>query len=142
MRALLDTCVIIDGLQTREPFCKAAQAVFLAAANNQFAGCITAKAATDVYYLMRRHTHDEAAARAVLGKLFALFDVLDAAGSDCRRAIPSAMPDYENAVMAETALRAEVSCIITRNLGDYRRSPLPVFAPEEFLKRLKSLTDR
>ena len=42
MRALLDTCVIIDALQSREPFCKSAQTIFLAAANNQFIGCITA----------------------------------------------------------------------------------------------------
>ncbi len=138
MRALLDTCVVIDGLQSREPFCKAAQDIFLSAANNRFIGCITAKAATDIYYLMHRYTHDEKASRAVLGKLFTLFDVLDTAGTDCRRAIPSGIPDYEDAVMVEAALRAEVDCIVTRNLEDYRQSPIPVFSPEEFLKKLEA----
>ena len=141
MRALLDTCIVIDGLQNREPFCKAAQNIFLSAANNQFIGCITAKAATDIYYLMHRYTHDEKASRAVLGKLFTLFDVLDTAGTDCRHAIPSSIPDYEDAVMAETAVRAEADCIVTRNLGDYRQTSIPVFSPEEFLKKIETVIE-
>lgn len=141
MRVLLDTCIVIDGLQNREPFCKAAQTIFLAAANNQFVGCITAKAATDIYYLMHRYTHDEKASRAVLGKLFTLFDVLDTAGTDCRHAIPSAIPDYEDAVMAETASRTETDCIVTRNLVDCQQSPVPVFSPEEFLKKLETVAE-
>ena len=139
MRALLDTCVVIDGLQSREPFCKAAQELFLAAANNRFIGCITAKAATDIYYLMHRYTHDEKVSRAMLGKLFTLFDVLDTAGADCRHAIPSAISDYEDAVMTETAVRTEADCIVTRNLDDYRHSPVPVFAPDDFLKKLEAI---
>lgn len=137
MRALLDTCVIIDGLQSREPFCKAAQDIFLAAAGNKFVGCITAKSATDIYYLMHHYTHDEKTSRAVLGKLFTLFDVCDTAGMDCRRAVPSAISDYEDAVMIETAARIETDCIVTRNLRDYRNSPVPVYAPQEFLKKLE-----
>lgn len=36
MRVLIDTCIIIDVLQSREPFCKEAQELFLAVANKQF----------------------------------------------------------------------------------------------------------
>ena len=28
MRAVIDTCVIVDALQSREPFCKDAQSIF------------------------------------------------------------------------------------------------------------------
>ena len=115
MRALLDTCVIIDAMQNREPFCKDAQELFLAAANNLFVGCITAKASTDIYYLMHRHTHSDKTSRDVLNKLFTLFEVADTAGIDCRRAIPSPVSDFEDAVMIETAARTEVDCIVTRN---------------------------
>ena len=59
MRALLDTCIIIDALQSREPFSNDAQTIFLLAANQQFVGCITAKSSTDVYYLMHRYTHND-----------------------------------------------------------------------------------
>lgn len=137
MRVLIDTCVIIDALQNREPFAKNAQAVFLAAANNQYAGCITAKASTDIYYLMHRYTHDDKASREVLNKLFSLFDVLDTSGMDCRRAIPSPISDFEDAVMTETAARSEVDCIVTRNIHDYIKSEVQVYTPEQFLKNLE-----
>ncbi len=139
MRALIDTCIIIDGLQSREPFCKSAQTIFLASAGNQFIGCITAKAATDIYYLTHHYTHDDKTSRSILGKLFTIFDVLDTAGMDCRHAIPSAISDYEDAVMVETAIRTEIDCIVTRNIHDYQKSPIPVYTPEDFLKKLESL---
>ena len=33
MRVLIDTCIVIDALQSREPFCVAAQKIFIAAAS-------------------------------------------------------------------------------------------------------------
>ena len=136
MRALLDTCVIIDAMQNREPFCKDAQELFLAAANNLFVGCITAKASTDIYYLMHRHTHSDKASREVLNKLFSLFEVADTAGIDCRRAIPSPVSDFEDAVMIETAARTEVDYIVTRNEQDFVKSTVPVLSPKDFLSKL------
>jgi predicted nucleic acid-binding protein len=130
---LLDTCVLVDALQDRQPFAKDAQELFLAAANHRFVGCTTAKAATDIYYLMHRYTHDDKASRLVLSKLFVLFDVLDTAGLDCRRAIPAETADFEDAVMIETALRTEMDAIVTRNTKDYTKAPLPVYTPGEFL---------
>ena len=133
MRAVIDTCVIIDALQSREPFCADAQGVFLAVANRRADGLITAKAVTDIYYLMHRHTHDGAQSRRALSALFALFDVLDTAGMDCQRAISSEMSDYEDAVMAESAVRAEADCIVTRNKRDFEKAAVPVCSPAEFL---------
>ena len=138
MRAFIDTCVVIDALQSREPFAKDAQDIFLAAANNLYLGYISAKAVTDIYYLMHRHTHDDKASRDILNKLFALFDVLDTAGIDCRKAVLSPVSDFENAVMVETALRSEVDCIVTRNLRDFVKSPVPVYEPKAFLKLLET----
>ena len=137
MRALIDTCVIIDVLQSRQPYSAAAEKLFLFAANQMFTGCITAKSSTDIYYLTHRLTHDDKSARIILGKLFSLFEVVDTAGTDCRRAIPSDVSDYEDAVMIETALRTEVDCIVTRNLRDYKKSPVPVYTPEQMIKKLE-----
>lgn len=138
MRALIDTCIIIDALQAREPFAKDAQDVFLAAANNMFLGYISAKAVTDIYYLMHRHTHSDKTSRDTLNKLFSLFDVFDTAGIDCRKAALSPVSDFEDAVMVETALRSEADCIVTRNLRDFAKSPVPVYEPKQFLKILAS----
>lgn len=137
MRALLDTCVIIDAMQERKPFSDDAKAIFLLAANQQFIGYITAKSSTDIYYLMHRYNHDDKQSRAILNKLFTLFEVLDTAGTDCRHALPSQISDYEDAVMIATAERSEVDCIVTRNTHDYTRSVITVFTPEEFIARLE-----
>lgn len=136
MRVLIDTCIVIDAMQARKPFDKAAQNIFLNAANNRFVGCITAKSLTDIYYLMHRYTHDDKASRAALGKLVSLFTLLDTAGMDCRHAIPSPVSDFEDAVMIETAIREEADCIVTRNTRDYSASSIPVYTPDAFLDML------
>ena len=116
MRALIDTCIIIDALQSRLPFKDNAQEIFLLAANRQFEGFITAKASTDIYYLTHKYLHSDKETRKVLSGLYMLFDLLDTAGIDCRKAISSEMADFEDAVMVETALRCGMDCIITRNV--------------------------
>ena len=136
MRALIDTCVIVDALQSRTPFCKAAEGVFLAAANRRFDGFLSAKSVADIYYLTHRATHSDGETRKLLGKLFTLFDLLDTTGMDCRRALSSDIADYEDAVMAESALRGEIDCIVTRNLKDYRASPVRTVSPEAFLESI------
>lgn len=136
MRALIDTCVVVDALQSREPFCRDAQALFLLCANQRFEGCLTAKALTDLYYLTHRQTHSDAATRAILTKLCTLFTMLDTTAMDVRNALGSAVADYEDAVMVETAVRTGVDCLVTQNLKDYRKAPLPVYAPADFIARL------
>ena len=129
MRVLIDTCVIMDAVQNREPFAQDAQSILLAAANQQIMGYVTAKEMTDIYYLAHRCTHDQGAARTIMGRLCTLLDILDTTESD--------ISDYEDAVMVETALREEMDCIVTRNLSDYGASPMPVYSPHDFLMKLE-----
>ncbi len=137
MRALIDTCVIIDTLQARVPFAKAAQKIFIYSANKRFEGYITAKSVTDIYYLTHRLTHSDAETRKILSKLFMLFHLLDTTSLDCRKAISSEIGDYEVAIMAETAIRSEMDCIVTRNVKDYEKSSIMVYEPSAFLKLLE-----
>lgn len=137
MRVILDTCIIMDAIQNREPFAEDAKNIVRAAANKWFTGCITAKSSTDIYYLTHRCTHSDKDTRAILTKLFILFDVVDTAGMDARKAISSQVSDYEDAVMIETAMREDADCIVTRNIKDYSKSPVPVYDPAEFLRLLE-----
>ncbi|MCI8831502.1 MAG: PIN domain-containing protein [Lachnospiraceae bacterium] len=134
MRALIDTCIIIDALQSRLPFKDNAQEIFLLAANRQFEGFITAKASTDIYYLTHKYLHSDKETRKVLSGLYMLFELLDTAGIDCRKAISSEMADFEDAVMVETALRCGMDCIITRNVIDYEKPQIEIYQPDEFLE--------
>lgn len=136
MKALIDTCIIIDYLQMRQPFFGDARDIVMSAAANHFDGFITAKSATDIYYLMHRFFHDDKITRKALSDLFILFSVVDTAALDCRLAILSSVGDYEDAVLAETAIRTEMDCIVTRNLHDFNFSSVPVYSPHDFLNLL------
>ena len=118
MRVLIDTCIIIDALQSRLPFKDNAQEIFLLAANRQFEGFITAKASTDIYYLTHKYLHSDKETRKVLSGLYMLFELLDTAGIDCRKAISAEIADFEDADPLETALRCGIDCIIKRNVKD------------------------
>lgn len=142
MKALIDTCIIVDALQNREPFCKSAQSIFLLCANKQFEGFLTAKSITDVYYLTHRQTHNDVAARDILLKLCELFCLLDITASDIQKAILADTSDFEDAVMIETAKSNRMDCIVTRNIKGYSKAPLPIYKPEEFTKQLSELEEK
>lgn len=143
MKVLLDTCVIIDSLQNREPFSECSNQILFAAANCRFSGCIASKALADIYYLMHRHIHDNRKVREILSILLEIFDLLDTTAADCKKAIVSETSDFEDAIMLETAIREHVDCIVTRNLKDYVNTSVPILSPEAFLKKLNlsGLTD-
>jgi predicted nucleic acid-binding protein len=138
MRVLIDTCVIIDALQSRAPFAEAAQKIFLYSANKQFEGYITAKASTDIYYLTHRLTHSDVETRKILSKLYTLFHLLDTTSLDCRKAISSEISDYEDAIMVETAIRSEMDCIVTRNVKDYTKASVTVYEPDALIALLEA----
>ena len=142
MRVLLDTNIVVDVLQNRKPWCFDGQKIFLAVANRRITGCITAKEVTDIHYFSRKLFKGEEQvdykARRIIVGLFGLFEVLDTQSSDCRRALLSHCKDYEDAVMIETGLRANVDCIVTRNEGDYTSSPIPAYSPSHFFVMLGS----
>ena len=137
MKALIDTCVIIDALADRRPFSAAAREIMLSCANRRFEGYITAKAGTDIYYILHKYTHDDKETRKNLSALLSLVDVLDSSSADLRRAIFSDIADFEDAMMAETAMREKMDCLVTRNIKDYKASGITIFSPDEFLERLR-----
>ena len=91
----------------------------------------------DIYYLTYKCTHSNEKTRCILKNLFELFTLADTMGLDCRQAIGSEIPDFEDAVMIESALRIDVDCMVTRNVRDYEKSPIRVYSPAEFLEALE-----
>ena len=69
MTVLIDTCVILDALQGREPFDKEAMEIFDLVARRKVDGIITAKAITDIYYVYMRSVHDAEKARDTIYKI-------------------------------------------------------------------------
>ena len=141
MKALIDTCVIVDILQKRDPFYAAAMEILLAVSNKKCTGILTAKSITDIYYILRRSIHNEQEVRKLVRVLFTLFEVVDTFSIDCELALSSTIKDYEDAIMVETGSRVGAECIVTRNLKDYKLSTLPVLSPDQFLEEMIKAED-
>ena len=136
MKTVYDTCIIIDALQNRVPFYPLAQQLILAAAENRIDAVLTAKALMDIHYLMRKFLHSEEAARAEIAKLIELFEIESTTEEDCKEALRSGMSDFEDAAMVAAAGRIGADFIVTRNVKDYTRSPVPAILPGELVNRL------
>lgn len=141
MKVLVDTCVLIDVLQAREPFLADSKKILLASANGVIEGLITAKAITDVFYIMHRCIHDNKTCHEIIRNLYAVLTVVDTTAAACLQASFSAMSDYEDAVMDETARFEGAAAIVTRNVSDYRMSSVKALSPAEMVASL-GLDDR
>jgi predicted nucleic acid-binding protein len=137
MAVLVDTTVVLDLLGKREPWAKDASDLLFLAAEGKAHLYLTGSTVTDLYYLMHKSVfHNEAKSREVLATLLDFFSVVEVGFAECCIALTSNTKDYEDAVLIETARRAGVEFIITRNAKDYTDSPVPVLTPGEYLSRL------
>ena len=143
MRVLLDTNVIVDVLQQREPWFEAGKEIFLAAARNDLTGCVTAKEIADLHFFSRKQftgqENIDEKAREIVAKLLSLFEVIDMLALDCRNAMAIQNHDYEDAIMIASAVRENVDYIITRNPDHFEVSAVPAVSPDQFLPLLEKL---
>ncbi|WP_223807710.1 type II toxin-antitoxin system VapC family toxin [Pseudanabaena sp. UWO311] len=65
MRVLIDTNVVLDFLQEREPFVKDAARLFARIDAGEIEGFIAATKITNIYYIVRRASGMEAAQNAI-----------------------------------------------------------------------------
>ena len=96
-------------------------------------GIVTAKALTDIYYLLRKELNEKEV-RRIISTIAELFDIIDTTGADCRLALLSDMKDYEDAIMVETGKRINADGIVTRNLKDYQTEEVKIYAPDVLRK--------
>ena len=134
MKVMIDTNIVLDVFLQREPFFQASYEVMKQSALEKLEGFISASAATDIYYLLRRSLKDDARAKDSMEKLLQLVGIADALGEDVHAAVASNMSDFEDALVASIAERCQMEYIITRNTKDYTESPVKAITPEDFLK--------
>lgn len=92
---------------------------------------------TDIVYVLQRSYLDKKETEEALEHILTLFEFLDGHPLDCRRALESGMPDYEDALIAFAAQRQGVDFIVTRNKKDFANSPIPALTPGEFVELFK-----
>ena len=137
IRALLDTDVVLDLLLDRTPFADAAEALWEAHRQGQFAAFISPITPVNVFYITQKVKGLRAAHKAVADVLTTVL-VCPADHMILASAMTLAFDDFEDAVQHSVAAASGLDAIITRNLADYARASIPVYSPTDFLNLLSS----
>ena len=136
MTIIIDTNVIMDALQERQPFDIEAKEILLRAQNADFTCYFTANAVTDIFYLYKK-ARDLKSARQVLDFLLATYKIVSVTHEDCVNAMAIPIGDFEDALVSACAKKVEADYIISRDDkfigGD---SPVKVIDPKEFIQIL------
>lgn len=129
---LIDTNVVLDVIQRREPHYRASAAVIDRVVRKRSRAALPAHAITTIHFLVHRYQNQETASQ-VIDWILARFDVAPVGRTELIRAQSFAWGDFEDAVVAAAAEAAGCEVIVTRNVRDFSGSPVPAFTPEEYL---------
>ena len=135
MRILIDTNIILDIVQKQEPFFADSYQALRKAIETNVECLISASAATDIFYMLRRAFQSSQKAKERIEQLSQIFAFADVQGADIQTALMRSMPDFEDAVVDAVAERSGASYILTRNIRDFAGSSVPAVTPAEFLKK-------
>ena len=130
MRALVDINVVLDVLLDRRTHVAASAAVWAAIESRHSEGLLSAHAITTIHYLIRKEA-GAAKAKHTIAAILKVFGIAPVDRQVIDDALELKLPDFEDSVTAAAAQRADCDFIVTRNLKDFRGSPIRCFAPEE-----------
>ncbi|MGQ9425229.1 type II toxin-antitoxin system VapC family toxin [Gilvimarinus sp. F26214L] len=129
---LVNLNVLLDVFQKREPHYRASAAVLERVVRREEGGALAAHAVTTAHYLISRCHSGKRAGEAV-DWLLKYFEVAPVGRGELVRAFQLGWADFEDAVVAAAAASAACEAIITRNVKDFRDSPVAALTPEEHL---------
>ena len=130
MNVLFDTNIILDVLQNRQPHAQAATQLVARVERKQIKGYVCATTITTIFYLASKAIGADTAKKQIK-LMLELFDVAQVDKSVLLAAIQADFGDFEDAVLYKAAQYANIDCIVTRNIKDFKQSKLPVYLPAE-----------
>ena len=133
MRLFLDTNVLLDVLMSREPYVEHSAKVLSVCATGNAQGLFSALSACDMVYILRRTGLVEAVAKSRVMLLAGTIGMTDVDVSSVADALRGNGPDFEDAVQALCAKRADADLVITRDKTGFVGATIPALTPTEFL---------
>ena len=135
MKVLLDTNILLDIVEKREPHFADSYKIFIKSAERKITAIIGASSITDIYYITRRNCKNAEQAIGFIIDMLKVVTAVDTKAADIQEAIRLNFSDFEDAVVAATAVRENVDYLITRNASDYKKSAITAISPADFLKK-------
>lgn len=132
---LIDTDVLIDVALDQVPFAEASAKVLDLVELGYERACIAWHSVSNLYHLIRP-LHGGVETRDFIVQLTHVGDVAatDAEGVQYAASLP--MSDVEDVLQVAAARACGATTMVTRNLKDYKKSPIPVVSPAEAVSRL------
>ena len=131
MKVFLDTNIVIDLLDKREPFYIDAVKLFTLAYQKKITLFVSPMTYATASYLLRKHGKE--GMRKLLNNFRQLSQITTADERVVDAALASSFDDYEDALQYYSALTRNVDVIVTRNKKDFAFSTIEVLTPEELL---------
>lgn len=130
MKILIDTDILLDVALDRTPYAENSGHILDWAENHPGSAGVAWHALANVAYLVKDDP------RSFLGELLAFTIVPGTSAKAAPQAFELPVTDLEDAFQVAAAIQFGAERIVTRNIKDYRRSPILATTPSQFLKNL------
>ena len=125
---LLDTDVLIDVALDRLPHSETASELLDQLEQGMGSACVAWHSLSNLYYVTTPAL-GRIEARDFVVDLTRFVEVATTGTESIRYAAGLPMADFEDAMQVAAAHACGAQCIVTRNLGDYARSPIAAVSP-------------
>jgi predicted nucleic acid-binding protein len=136
MNLLLDTCVLIDYLGRKEPFFADAQRIIAAGYFGDAALWAPAQSFKDAFYVLEHYVSSASVQQAML-KLLEVVKPVPLLPDDVERAARLQWDDYEDCLVALSAVNAKADYLITRDSKGFARSSVPAASPRAWIEMME-----
>jgi predicted nucleic acid-binding protein len=131
-KVFIDSDIILDLIQQREPFYREATILFSLIEENKLKSYTTPLVFANLFYILRKLESNSFAIK-VLTRLKTLLAVIAINEKCVSLALSSSFKDFEDAIQYYSAIEADIQYLITRNKKDYKESGLIICTPKEYL---------
>lgn len=137
MLVLIDTNVILDMLEKREPFYESSNDVLSLCASKKIKGYIALHTVSNIFYIFRKNYSAENRRRLILG-ILKFLQVANINYENVLHALErNNFPDFEDCLQDECAAQNHADYIITRNTDDFLGLNIPAITPSDFLRQCR-----
>jgi len=138
MSCLVDTNIFLDVVLKRPGLEDESRQVLNWFGNHPGEGWIAWHTLANLFYVGARMV-GAAPARQTIQAILGSFEVCQVGTREARRAMELKLRDFEDSLQVSAGLATGVERIVTRNLRDFRGSPIPAISPHAFLLKMKAI---
>jgi len=131
-KLFVDSDIILDLVQKREPHFQHAVELFTLFEENKIKGYVSPLIFSNIFYILRKLESGKFALD-VLSRLKSLVTILTIDSKIVEMALSSGFRDFEDAVQYYSAIESNLDYLVTRNKGDYKKSGIIVCTAREYL---------